>query len=148
MCIHCRQILHLFVWAYKRVIGELFLPVSKQMQVNSIYTDTIRILWYHAMSKIPNQLSDNSRNKCRSNRYQFSVKSALILLLWPSLYMNQETEKLYFVQLPYITKSYPVNAIFLFKQNKCRINVLILPWGLLNIKHNGYDILPSLWFLM
>jgi hypothetical protein len=84
---------------------------------------------YPTMSKNPKQLPNYLK---RAETSDF-----LFIFLWGplwslclycyhfllSLYMNQVPEKLYFVQWPYITKTYRVNAIWLLKQNQCRINI-------------------------
>ena len=52
---------------------EFFLPVSQRVEMNYIFSDNIRILylsWYVKSLKATVKLSEKSRNKCCSNRFQ------------------------------------------------------------------------------
>jgi hypothetical protein len=78
--------------------SELFRPVSQRVQINLISSDNVNILWlslYVKKSKTTSKLSEKSRSKLSSNRFQWcsishpSLYSYHFLLL---LYMNQIPE--------------------------------------------------------
>ena len=79
---------------------SLFWPVSQRVQINFIFTDNERILNLLCnvkMSKTTAKLSEKSRNKRRSDRFQWCPLSHLHLHCYrflPSLYLNQVPENL------------------------------------------------------
>ena len=97
------------------------------MQINFIFNDNVRIFYLSCnikKSKTTAKLSEKSWNKRCSKRFQMRhlwrqrLYGCHFFLL---LNRNRVPEKLYFGQWPCITNIYPVNAIFLLKQNQCRI---------------------------
>ena len=129
MYVHCLKIYNLCVRALETCRKARYLqPVSQRVKINFMFNDNARILclsYSTKKSKTITKLSENSWNKRRSKRFQRCNMWRQRLYCYHFFLLldrKQVPEKLYFGQWPYITKQYPVNAIFLLKYNKCRIN--------------------------
>ena len=108
----------------KIYLYEHIWPVLLLVQINFIFTCNMYIVFILRCHK----LSENSWNKCRSNRFQWCPLWSRCLYWYHFLlllYMNLVPEKLYLGQWPY-SKNLSSQCKLTSQQNQCRMNVFIV----------------------
>jgi hypothetical protein len=121
--------LTILVWSLetsivKWVCGELFWPVSQQVEINLIFTDNVVYYVYLAMSKSPKQLPYCLKRAetsivliiFNSVLYEkFKDSTNAVTVFFHPLYMNQVPEQLLFGQWSYITIHYTSQSHLTFQ---------------------------------